>query len=220
MICNTEEYMKNAMRKYIITGVLVLLLACVPSLDGLAKESAVLRQDFVSKDEMAKLAAAGAELWLFDEAGCVKWHFPEVTKSINFITETIITRNKLGEIYVEFIQEGELPGPGEVTIFLNSDINPFKEGDEVRLYYINPVTQLNEFVETGVVENNSLTFAMEHCSLYLITTTDYGESYVPDVDGISKRVVIVGALVAAAGISILHRWKKAKKEKEPEITEE
>lgn len=212
--------MKKTLKRYLIMALVLMLLAGGPALKCQAKESVSLQQDFVSAEEMASLADSGSELWLTDEAGNALWHFPEVTKSINFIARTIITKNKLGEVYVEFVQEGDLPGACETTIFLDGDTNPFAEGEEVLLYYINPVTQMNEFVETGVVKSNSITFALEHCSLYLITTTDYGEAFVPDVDGIGKQMVIVGALVAAAGISILHKWKKGKKEKEIKPSEE
>ena len=75
---------------------------------------------------------------------------------------------------------GELPEGTQVTLSLPSETVTYTEGTELFLYYCNPNTQMREFVSSSAYTEGQVTFAIYHCSEYVITDKNHGESYIPE----------------------------------------
>jgi hypothetical protein len=57
----------------------------------------------------------------------------------------------------------------------------FAEGTPLFFYYCEPDTGIRELVSRGVCQGGQVTFAIEHCSAYVITAEDHGERWQPEV---------------------------------------
>ncbi|MBR4304880.1 MAG: hypothetical protein IKT81_06075 [Clostridia bacterium] len=117
--------------------------------------------------------------------GNVQWKMSPGLVPDNFTAEAVITPaadSTKTELSVDFAYSGELPEGTEVTLTIPQDTVSYVEGTELFLYYCNPDSQLREFVSSAVYNGGAVTFAIYHCSEYIVTDTNYGESYMPEPD--------------------------------------
>ena len=112
--------------------------------------------------------------------GSVLWKMVPGLMPENFTAETVVEPASETEVSVSFEYSGELPEGTEVTVQIPQETVAYTEGMELYLYYCDPDTQMREFVSSGVYTQQQVTFAIYHCSDYVITSEDHGESYLPE----------------------------------------
>jgi len=129
-------------------------------------------------DEAAELRAN--PLVVSNIEGNVLWKMVPGLIPENFTPEAAVAPVSETEVSVSFEYSGELPEGTEVTVQIPQETVTYAEGAELYLYYCNPDTGLREFVSSGTYAQQQVTFAIYHCSDYVITSEDHGESYLPE----------------------------------------
>lgn len=112
--------------------------------------------------------------------GSVQWKMLPGWIPENFTAEAVVTPVGETEVSVNFAYSGDLPEGAEVTVQLPQEMVSYTEGMELFLYYCNPDSQMREFVSSAVYAGQQVTFSIGHCSEYVITSEDHGESYIPE----------------------------------------
>ena len=112
--------------------------------------------------------------------GNVLWKMVPGLIPENFTAEAVVEPASETEVSVSFEYSGELPEGTEVTVQIPQETVTYAEGAELYLYYCNPDTGLREFVSSGTYAQQQVTFAIYHCSDYVITSENHGESYLPE----------------------------------------
>lgn len=112
--------------------------------------------------------------------GNVLWKMVPGLIPENFTAEAVVEPASETEVSVSFEYSGELPEGTEVTVQIPQETVTYAEGAELYLYYCNPDTGLSEFVSSGICADQQVTFAIDHCSEYVITSENHGESYMPE----------------------------------------
>lgn len=112
--------------------------------------------------------------------GNVQWKMIPGLIPENFTAETVVAPASETEVSVSFEYSGELPEGTEVTVQIPQETVAYTEGMELYLYYCDPDTQMREFVSSGTYADRQVTFAIYHCSDYVITSEDHGERYLPE----------------------------------------
>ncbi len=115
-----------------------------------------------------------------DTEGEVQWKMAPGLVPENFTAEAVVTPESETEVSVDFAYSGELPEGTEVTVQIPQETVTYTEGTELYLYYCNPETQMREFVSSGIYAEGQVTFAIYHCSEYVITSEDHGQTYMPE----------------------------------------
>lgn len=127
----------------------------------------------------------------------------------NFTPEASVKAINEAEVSVEFAFSGELPADTEVTIEIPSENIIYEEGTTLYFYYCIPENDSREFVSQGKYQGDKVTFPINHCSEYVITTIGPGE-----VAQTGSRTSIwpfaVGAIIVitGAGFFIVFSRKK------------
>ena len=169
-----------------------------------SKESVVVTSDNLSEEQFVDYFHHYKFLTICNSLHNVEWRFDSLTTPMDFTASATIQWQNKKEVIVDFTHSGSLPGPADVTIFIPEKNNGYKNGDNVYLYYINPSTGQNEFQDKGVYKDGMVKFHLTHCSKYIITTENHGESYsdngqnniIPIVVGIvAGTVVLVGICI-------------------------
>lgn len=112
--------------------------------------------------------------------GNVQWKMAPGVVPENFTAEAVMIAESETEVGVEFAYSGALPEGTEVTLQIPQETVSYTEGMELYLYYCNPETQMREFVSSGTYAGQQVTFSIYHCSDYVITSVDHGETYMPE----------------------------------------
>lgn len=103
---------------------------------------------------------------------------------------------------LDFTYSGKLPKGTKVTINVS---DKFKDGEKVTLYYYNPETDsLEKIAEDLVVENGCVTFYLEHCSEYVLTS----ESNNAQTSSMNVAFYIILLFVSSLGLYLIKREKK------------
>ena len=111
--------------------------------------------------------------------GNVQWQMAPGLIPENFTVEAVVTAATETEVNVDFAYSGELPEGTEVTVQIPQETVTFTDGMELFLYYCNPETDMREFVSSAVYSEQQVTFSINHCSEYVITSEYHGDSYMP-----------------------------------------
>ena len=111
----------------------------------------------------------------------VAWTFPAGEAPEGFTAEAAVTAAGDGEVSVDFAYSGLLPEGTEVTVSIPAAQTAFAEGTPLFFYYCEPDTGMRELVSRGVCQGGQVTFAIGHCSAYVITAEDHGERWQPEV---------------------------------------
>lgn len=118
----------------------------------------------------------------------VSWSFENITEAVDFVptikmdanvTDIQNTMQSAGldstmkYTTVKFNHSGKLPGKAKVALNLTGSSleTEAAEGLDVYLYYFNPSQAKYELTDTAKVANKAVVFTMEHCSDYIISTT-------------------------------------------------
>lgn len=97
--------------------------------------------------------------------------------------------NEYNEISMDLAYSGALPEGTVINVTIPKDGDEYADGTTLYLYYCNPDTLMNEFMAEGVVEGGEVAFSMEHCSEYIITDIDHGETYTYVVEEAEEIVI-------------------------------
>ena len=111
----------------------------------------------------------------------VAWTFPTGEAPEGFTAAAAVTAAGDGEVSVDFAYSGSLPEGTEVTVTVPAGQTAFADGTPLFFYYCEPDTGMRELVSRGVCQGGQVTFAIEHCSAYVITAEDHGERWQPEV---------------------------------------
>lgn len=85
--------------------------------------------------------------------------------------------NEYSDVRMDLNYSGALPEGTEITVSIPDSESGYEEGTILYLYYCNPETALNEYSGSGIYEDGHVTFDMSHCSEYIITSIDHGDSF-------------------------------------------
>lgn len=124
--------------------------------------------------------------WLFHGTDIVNPNM-DIDLSISFASKQQKDIEKLtGQtdmLYLSFAHHGTLPGPAAITVRVS---DTYLDGDTVYLHYFNEETGTITLAEEGiVVKDGYVTFTIDHCSVYYLSTQKYKQKEVaitPDVD--------------------------------------
>lgn len=97
---------------------------------------------------------------------------------------------------VDFSYSGKLPDGTKVTIKLPEEGTIYKEGTKLYFYYYNLERKEYEYASESIVQNKEVTFSINHCSEYLITSEKLVQ-----VDIIEKKPDVL--YIIGAGIGVL-----------------
>lgn len=111
----------------------------------------------------------------------VAWTFPTGEAPEGFTAEAEVTADGGAEVTVDFAYSGLLPEGTEVTVTVPAGQTAFADGTPLFFYYCEPDTGMHELVSRGVCQGGQVTFAIGHCSAYVITAEDHGERWQPEV---------------------------------------
>ena len=158
-----------------------------PVIDGLyvAVGSALPEQLVCTPEAAAELRANPPLIPNTEET--VQWKMAPGLVPENFIAEAVVVSVDETEVSVDFAYSGELPEGTEVTVQIPQEIVTYTEGMELFLYFCNPENEMREFVSSGIYQEQQVTFAIRHCSEYVITSEDHGESYLPVPEIVEPR---------------------------------
>ena len=144
-----------------------------------------------------------------DEA--VAWTFANGEVPENFTAEAKVEMQGEKEVKVDFTYSGKLPEGTKVTIQLPEDASVNKDGAKLYFYYYNPETQKREFVSEGTAKDGKVTFAINHCSEYIITTEKAVTDAVEKTPGLLPIIGVgVAGLVIVAIVTGIIVIKKKK----------
>lgn len=100
----------------------------------------------------------------------VAWTFADGVTPDDFTAEATVEASDKKEVKVDFEFSGKLPKGTQVTIQIPEGVEKFEDGKTVYFYYCNPETEEREYVSEGKCQGGKVTFDIEHCSEYVITT--------------------------------------------------
>lgn len=127
-----------------------------------------------------------------------EWRFKNGNVPANFSDKVSIKWTGANEVTADFDYSGSLPQGTTVTLYIPFNKSGFKNGDTLYLYYCNPKTGLRELSGTGVYDDGLVSFTMPHCSEYLITNENRGETF-----ALKKTVPFSVYAIAAFGVCVL-----------------
>ncbi len=130
----------------------------------------------------------------------VEWKFANGQGPENFTAEATVKAINETEVSVDFAYSGGLPEGTEVTVKVPKDNVNYQEGDTLYLYYCNPETNQRDFVGEGKYQESRVTFKINHCSEYVITTI--GPNAVESADG-SMPIWIIGLVIGLMACGVV-----------------
>ncbi len=139
----------------------------------------------------------------------VEWKFANGQGPENFTAEATINAVSKTEVFVDFAYSGLLPEDTEVTVQIPSENVNYNEGDTLYLYYCNPETNQRDFVSEGKYQENQVTFKINHCSEYVITSV--GPNEIGETDSGMSAWLIAAVFGVIACIIVRFVWIKKKK---------
>lgn len=163
--------------------------------------------------------------------GRITWEFDSNTitntnvdfkPSAQFSTEklnSIKSDDNIEGIYMDLAHNGNLPGKATVSLWLGDELtNKYMEkiDKEMYLYYYNPSSKKYEFVGNAkMVDYGTIEFELEHCSIYVFSTSKLEGKTTRPLDeepktGVENHLVIASliAIVSLAGIITLKKQEK------------
>ena len=157
-----------------------------PDMNGLyvATAQALPEELLSTPDDVASLRANPPSIP--NTEGNVQWKMSPGLVPDNFTAEAVITtvagadKDKPAEVNVDFAYSGELPEGTTVTLSLAEQEVSYTDGTQLYLYYCHPDSGLREFVSSAPYSEGQVTFEIYHCSQYIVTDVDHGESYLPE----------------------------------------
>lgn len=126
----------------------------------------------------------------------VAWIFAEGQSPENFTAEASVEVLTETEISVDFAYSGQLPQGTEVTVQIPPETCAYQDGDTLYFYYCNPESNQREFVSEGTYQGNQVTFQINHCSEYVISSIG------PDATEITGNSNTTWILLAAIGVTV------------------
>ena len=142
----------------------------------------------------------------------VEWRFLAGEAPEGFSPEAV-TSVEGTEVTVDFAYSGLLPEGTEVTVEIPTE-TAYADGTELFFYYCDLDTQTRELVSRGTAQGGKVTFAIGHCSVYVITAEDHGAAYQPEVKQESSSGT--GDVQDAPAVSVPDGTEKADDIKKPE----
>lgn len=150
------------------------------------EQSSTQAEDLLSTEENA--------ISVTSEDEAVAWTFANGESPENFTAEAKVEVSNEKEIKVDFDYSGKLPEGTKVTIQIPEGTVKYKEGTTLYFYYYNPGTEKHELVSEGVCKEGQVTFDIEHCSEYLITSEKLA-----DLDIVEKGPNLLPIIAVGAG---------------------
>lgn len=149
------------------------------------------------------------ELTVTSKDETVAWTFANGAAPENFTAEAKVEIQSKKEVKVDFDYSGKLPEGTRVTIQLPEDAIANKDGATLYFYYCNPDTQAKEFVSEGTAKDGKVTFAINHCSEYIITTEKLiDEDIVEEGTDMLPLLAVGVALIVGTGAYIVINKRK------------
>ena len=140
----------------------------------------------------------------------VAWTFANGDAPENFTAEAKVEVKSEKEVKVDFEYSGELPEGTQVTIDLPADAPINKDGETLYFYYYDSEIDSKEFVSEGIVKEGKVTFAIEHCSEYIITTEKpVTDEVATSSDLLPDLLPIIGVFVAVVTITIIKKKQRS-----------
>lgn len=158
-----------------------------------------------------------SEVIVSDKDEKIKWSFADGTIPEKFTSEAKIEIKSDKAVKVDFAYSGKLPEGTKVTVQLPKEGTAYKEGTILYFYYYNPKAKEYEYVSESITQNGAVTFVIEHCSEYLITSEKLVEVDIvekePDLHPIIVvGMVLFGAVGGAIGVAVNKKRKKISNE--------
>ena len=202
-------------------GTFVIAPAALPAdLVITAADIQPLRDQLKQQEEESKKEESGSQtdgttenaVIVTSEDEAVAWTFANGETPENFTAEAKVEVKSQKEVKVDFDYSGKLPEGTKVTIQLPEDAAVNKEGQTLYFYYYDPAKGAKEFVSEGTAKDGKVTFAIEHCSEYIISTekpdTDEVQT-LPDLLPIIGVGVVAFAIVAVVTITIIKKKQRS-----------
>jgi len=150
-------------------------------------------------ESVTESESAGGALVVANTDKTVEWKFANGREPENFTAEAMVKAISEKEVSVDFAYSGLLPEGTEVTVKIPYDNVNYQEEETLYLYYCNPETNQRDFVGEGKYQGSQVTFKIDHCSEYVITTI--GPGGVENAGGSMPVWIIIGAFgVIACGV--------------------
>ncbi len=109
--------------------------------------------------------------------------------------ENLIPVGKDNPLYLHFDHHGNLPKGTSVRVRVS---DKYKNGENLTLYYYNEDTgKLEEVAKSLVVKDGYVTFALEHCSDYVLASNDNSNN--PQTSSINTTIYTIISLVSLIG---------------------
>ena len=101
----------------------------------------------------------------------------------------------IDKLYLSFDHHGMLPSEATINLYVG---NKYKDGSKLYLYYYNEDSQEIEFIDRNLVVNKGyVTFHIDHCSEYFLTTTIVNDAV---NNPKSMNYIIVGMVIVVLGL--------------------
>jgi len=140
----------------------------------------------------------------------IAWTFADGAIPENFTPEATIELNNEKEVKVDFAFSGKLPEGTQVTIQIPEGTAKYEDGKTLYFYYYNPETKEYEFVSEGIYKDTQVTFNIQHCSEYMITSEKIEEADIVEKGPDLLPIIGVGAVglcVAGAAVYFIKKRK-------------
>ncbi|MEG0994824.1 MAG: hypothetical protein RSE91_02510, partial [Bacilli bacterium] len=99
------------------------------------------------------------------------------------------------KLYLSFTHHGALPSEATINLYVG---NKYKNGEKLYLYYYNEENKKIEYIDKNIdVENGYITFKINHCSEYFLTTTIVNDAV---NNPKSMNYIIVGMVIVVLGL--------------------
>ncbi len=152
-----------------------------------------------------------AKTTITSENESVAWTFANGEAPENFTAEAKVEASSEKEIKVDFDYSGKLPEGTQVTIQIPEGAIKCEDGATLYFYYCNPKTEEKEFVSEGIFQEGKVSFDIEHCSEYLITTEKLVEVDIVEKEPNVLPVIAIGVVaLGAVGFAVYSIKKKGK----------
>ena len=131
----------------------------------------------------------------------VAWTFASGEAPENFTAEAKVEASSEKEIKVSFEYSGKLPEGTQVTIQIPEGTVKCEDGATLYFYYCNPKTEAKEFVSEGKYKEGRVSFDIEHCSEYVITTEKLVDVNIVEKGPDMLPILVVG-VVLLVGVGV------------------
>ncbi len=149
-------------------------------------------------------ASDGSYAWIFDGSKMDSTNF-NINLKLTVGTSTnqkkmenLIPVGKDNPLYLQFDHHGNLPKGTSVKVRVS---DKYKDGENLTLYYYNESTRkLEEVAKSLEVKDGYVTFALEHCSDYVLASDDNSNN--PQTSSINTTMYIIISLASLIGVII------------------